>query len=86
MKVHAVCVYNSREYCAVVCIYKYRSAWAGFTLLILIKGQCEGLTVGISADGYILPRLFCFHNLCGNRLTDWFHNHEPLTVNPEPIM
>ena len=40
MKVHAVCVYNSRDNCAVVCIYKYRSAWAGFTLLILIKGQC----------------------------------------------
>ena len=49
---------------AVVCIYK-SLAWAGFMLLILDWGQCEGLNTGISADGYILPRLFCFHNLCG---------------------
>ena len=51
MKVHAVCVYNSRDYCAVVCIYKYRSAWAGLTLLILIWGQCKSLNTGISTGG-----------------------------------
>ena len=31
-------------------VYISSLAWAGLTLLILIKGQCEGLTVGISAE------------------------------------
>ena len=30
------------------CVYISSLAWAGLTLLILIKGQCEGLTAGIS--------------------------------------
>ena len=44
---------------AVVCIYVH-STWAGLTLLILIKGQCEGLTAGIGAERNLLPRLFLY--------------------------
>ncbi len=32
---------------AVVCIY--HTAWAGSTLLIFMKGQCESLMIGIGA-------------------------------------
>jgi len=38
----------------------YNTRWRGLAeLLILIKGQCEGLIGGIS-DGKFLPRPFCF--------------------------
>ena len=53
-------------------VYAYIiTAWAGFQLLILKQGQCEGLELGISAERYILPRLFCFHNLIVNVMTSW---------------
>ena len=40
----------------------YHLTWAGFTLLILIWGQCEGLTTGISAERNFTPTsFFCFH-------------------------
>ena len=42
---------------AVVC-HIYRSAWAGFTLLILMKGQCESLNGGIGAERDITPTSF----------------------------
>ena len=52
-------------------VYVYMSAGVGrLSLLILIKGQCEGLSSGISAERYLLPRLFCFHNLCRLRSAD----------------
>ena len=45
-------------------VYAYIiTAWAGFQLLILLKGQCESLHTGIGAERDLLPRLFCFHNL-----------------------
>ena len=44
------------------CIHIYHLTWAGFTLLILIWGQCEGLTTGISAERNFTPTsFFCFH-------------------------
>ena len=36
----------------------FRSTWAGFTLLILIWGQCEGLKLGIGAERDITPTSF----------------------------
>ena len=39
-------------------VYIYRSAWAGFTLLILIWGQCESLNVGIGAERNFTPTSF----------------------------
>ena len=45
-----------------VCIY--HSTWAGFTLLILSKGQCEGLTSGIGAERNFTPTSFF---IAGNR-------------------
>ena len=45
------------------CVHIYRSAWAGFTLLILDWGQCEGLNTGIGAERNLLPRLFCFQKI-----------------------
>lgn len=41
------------------CMHIYHLTWAGFTLLILIWGQCEGLTTGISAEE-TTPTLFLF--------------------------
>ena len=50
-----------------VCVY---SAGVGrLSLLILIKGQCEGLTVGISAEE-ILPRFFYFHKIHTNHIAE----------------
>ena len=37
----------------------YRSAWAGFTLLILIWGQCESLNVGIGTEELYSHVFFC---------------------------
>jgi len=39
-------------------VYVYHLTWAGFTLLILIWGQCEGLTTGISAERNFTPTSF----------------------------
>ena len=39
-------------------MYIYHLTWAGFTLLILIWGQCEGLTTGISAERNFTPTSF----------------------------
>ena len=36
----------------------YHSAWAGFTLLILMKGQCESLIPGIGAERNFTPTSF----------------------------
>jgi len=39
-------------------VYAYIiTAWAGFQLLILTKGQCEGLNTGISAEKFT-PHVF----------------------------
>ena len=35
-----------------------QSAWAGFTLLILMRGQCEGLKLGIGAERNFTPTSF----------------------------
>jgi len=43
------------------CVLYDHLAWAGSTLLILIKRQCKSLSVGVSAIETLLPRLFCFH-------------------------
>ena len=55
---------------AVVCIY-YR--WRGQALRCLsffLGAMRRPENQGIGADGYILPRLFCFHNLCRLRSAD----------------
>ena len=44
-------------------VYILSAGVGRLSLLILMKGQCEGLNTGIGAERYILPRLFCFHNL-----------------------
>ena len=44
-------------------------AWAGLRCLSLTWGQCEGLTVGISAEE-ILPRFFYFHKLHTNHIAE----------------
>ena len=41
------------------CLYS-QSAWAGLTLLILMRGQCEGLKLGMGARETLLPRLFLY--------------------------
>ena len=43
---------------ALVGILHNQSAWAGFTLLILTWGQCEGLILGIGAERNFTPTSF----------------------------
>ena len=50
-------VYRTEELCQVV-VYIYHSTWAGFTLLILTWGQCEGLILGIGAERNFTPTSF----------------------------
>ena len=45
-------------------VYAYIiTAWAGFQLLILTKGQCEGLNTGISAEKFT-PHVFFVSDIC----------------------
>ena len=45
-------------------VYAYIiTAWAGFQLLILTKGQCEGLISGISAEKFT-PHVFFVSDIC----------------------
>ena len=45
-------------------VYAYIiTAWAGFQLLILTKGQCESLMIGISAEKFT-PHVFFVSDIC----------------------
>ena len=61
-------VYRTEELCQVV-VYIYHSTWAGFTLLILTWGQCEGLILGIGAERNFTPTSFF---IAGNRRSSIF--------------
>ena len=49
--------------CDVVVYVYIITAWAGFQLLILILGQCEGLKAGISAEKFT-PHVFFVSDIC----------------------
>ena len=55
-----LCVYGQGGETSGGRVYLYHLAWAGFTLLIFTKGQCESLMIGIGAAETYFPRLFLF--------------------------
>ena len=44
-------------------VYRYHTAWAGSTLLIFMKGQCESLMIGIGARETYSHVFFCFQKV-----------------------